>query len=120
MEVVNRNDVEPFITKDQSEIRNILSPDNSSIRNQSLAEALLLPGQATEEHRHPISEEIYYIQSGYGRMRIAGEERDVKPLDGIAIRPGVLHRIWNTGDEPLTFLCCCSPAYSNEDTELEG
>jgi mannose-6-phosphate isomerase-like protein (cupin superfamily) len=119
MEIVNRNEVKPFITKDTSEIRNILSPDNSSIRNQSLAEALLLPGQVTEAHRHPKTEEIYYIQSGQGRMRIDGEERDVKPLDAIAIPPGALHKIWNTGDEPLTFLCCCAPAYSHEDTVLE-
>jgi mannose-6-phosphate isomerase-like protein (cupin superfamily) len=118
MEIFNRNDVEPFVTKDQSEIRNILSPDNSSIRNQSLAEALLLPGQATQEHRHPKTEEIYYIQSGHARMRIDGEERDVKPQDGIAIPPGSIHKIWNTGSEPLTLLCCCSPAYSHDDTEL--
>lgn len=118
MEIFNRNEVEPFITKDHSEIRNILSPDNSSIRNQSLAEALLRSGQATEEHMHPRSEEIYYIQSGNGRIRIDGEERDVKPLDGIAIPPGVAHKIWNTGDEPLTFICCCSPAYTHDDTRL--
>lgn len=24
----------------------------------------------------------------------------------------------NTGKTPLKILCCCSPAYSNEDTEL--
>ena len=118
MEIVNLNDVEPFITKDQSEIRNILSPDNSSIRNQSLAEALLQPGQSTEEHRHPISEEIYYVQSGRGRMRIEGEERDVKRFDAIAIPPRALHKIWNTGEEPLRFLCLCAPAYTHEDTEL--
>ena len=118
MEIVNRNEVTPFITKDTSEIRNILSPDNSSIRRQSLAEALLPPGRATEEHRHPKTEEIYYIQSGRGRMRIEGEERDVQAFDGIAIRPGALHKIWNTGDEPLTFLCCCVPPYTHEDTEL--
>jgi hypothetical protein len=41
MEVINRNEAEPFVTKDSSEIREILSPTNSSIMNQSLAEAML-------------------------------------------------------------------------------
>src|SRR3990172_3997413 len=100
MEIVNRDVVEPFITKDRSEIRNILSPDNTTIRNQSLAGALLPPGQSTEEHRHPISEEIYYVQSGRGRMRVEGEERDVKQFDAIAIPSGTPHKIWNTGEEP--------------------
>ena len=120
MEIINRNEVTPFITKDRSEIGNILSPDNSSIERQSLAEALLLPGQATEEHRHPRTEEIYYVQSGRGRMRIEGEERDVRAFDGIAIPPGAPHKIWNTGDVPLTFLCCCVPPYSHDDTELDN
>jgi len=118
MEIVNRGDVKAFITKDGSEIREIMSFRNSSIQRQSLAEALLIPGQATEEHRHPNTEEIYYILSGHGRITIEGEERDVKPLDGIAILPGAAHTIRNTGDENLIFICCCVPAYTDEDTVM--
>ena len=116
MEIVNRNDADPFITKDTSEIREILSPRNSSIRRQSLAEARLLPGKSTEEHIHPKSEEIYYVLKGRGRMRIEDEERAVKAGDGIAILPGKRHRMWNTGKSDLVFLCCCTPAYTHEDT----
>ena len=116
MDVINRNEVQEFITKDTSEIREILAPRNSAIRRQSLAEALVKPRMATEEHRHPNTEEIYYILSGQGRMRIDGEERDVAPLDGIAIPPGAAHKMWNTGDTDLIFLCCCVPAYTDEDT----
>ena len=116
MEVVNRNGVEPFITMDSSEIREILAPVNSSIKNQSLAEARLAPGMTTDEHFHPKSEEIYYILEGRGRMKVEDEERDVGPGDGIAITSGKRHKIWNTGQSTLVFLCCCSPAYSHEDT----
>ena len=119
MEIVNRRDAPAFITKDGSEVREILSPANSSIERQSLAEALLPPGGATDEHRHPIAEEIYYIISGTGRMRIEGEECDVTQFDGIAIPPGSLHKIWNTGEGDLAFLCICAPRYTHEDTVLE-
>ncbi|HUU63526.1 MAG TPA: cupin domain-containing protein [Dehalococcoidia bacterium] len=118
MEVVNRNGVEPFITKDNSEIREILAPANSSIKNQSLAEARLAPGITTDEHFHPKSEEIYYILEGRGRMKIEDEEREVCPCDGIAILPGKRHRIWNIGGSDLIFLCCCSPAYRHDDTVI--
>ena len=118
MEVVNRNDVRTFVTKDGSRIREILAPRNSSIQRQSLAEALLAPAQATEAHCHPNTEEIYYILSGKGRMAIDGEAREVKPLDGIAIPPGAAHQMLNTGDEDLIFLCCCVPAYTDEDTRM--
>ena len=120
MEIINRNDVKAFITKDGSEIREILAPRNSSIQRQSLAEALLQPGQANEEHTHPNTEEIYYILSGCGRMKIEGEERDIKPFDGITIPPGASHQTRNTGGEPLIFLCCCVPAYTDEDTVMSN
>ena len=116
MEIVNRKDAEPFITKDASEIREILAPRNSSIKKQSLAEARVLPGQSTEEHIHPGTEEIYYVLRGRGRIRIDGEERDIRPGDGIAILPGRRHKVWNTGKTDLVFLCCCVPAYTHEDT----
>jgi len=118
MDIVNRDDVDPFITKDSSEIREILAPKNSSINRQSLAEARLLPGRSTEEHCHPQTEEIYYILSGRGQMVVNGEKSDVKKHDGIAILPGVRHKITNTGTEDLIFLCCCVPAYKDEDTVM--
>lgn len=116
MDVINRDDVRPFTTKDSSEIREILAPRNSGIKRQSLAEARLLPGRSTEEHYHIQTEEIYYILSGRGQMIVNGEKRDVKEHDGIAILPGVRHKITNTGTEDLIFLCCCVPAYEDDDT----
>jgi mannose-6-phosphate isomerase-like protein (cupin superfamily) len=116
MDIKNLNEVAPFITKDGSEIRELLAHRNSVIRNQSLAEARLPVGAATQEHFHPKAEEIYYITHGTGRMRIEGETRDIRTGDAIAIPPGLKHKLWNTGDETLRLLCCCAPAYEHDDT----
>ena len=118
MDIVNRNAVPPFVTKDGSTIREILSPRNSAITRQSLAEATLAPGQSTEAHRHPRAEEIYYVLAGTGAMRIGGETRQVGPGDGIAIPPGSPHQLRNCGTDDLVFLCCCAPAYEHEDTHM--
>ena len=118
MEIINRNEVDAFITKDSSEIREILSPQNSSIAKQSLAEAVVKPGKATQEHIHSKTEEIYYVLEGEGQMHIDGETRVVRTGDGIAILPGSKHKIVNTGKTNLIFLCCCVPAYEHEDTML--
>ena len=116
MDVKNLAKVPAFTTKDGSEIRELLAYRNSSIRAQSLAEARLPIGGATQEHYHPKTEEIYYITHGQGRMRIEGELRDVQVGDAIAILPGQKHKIWNTGNETLRLLCCCAPAYEDSDT----
>jgi mannose-6-phosphate isomerase-like protein (cupin superfamily) len=116
MDIRNLADMAPFITKDGSEIRELLAHRNSVIRNQSLAEARVPAGGSTQEHYHPKAEEIYFITSGTGRMRIETETREVKAGDAIAIPPGQRHKLWNTGAETLRLLCCCAPAYEHADT----
>ncbi|HJT31791.1 MAG TPA: cupin domain-containing protein [Pirellulales bacterium] len=118
MDVQNIDRVPAFTTLDGSEIRELLAHRNSSIRNQSLAEARLAPGQSTTAHYHPKSEEIYYILTGEGRMRLGDEVRQVGPGDAIAIPPGMVHQLTNTGREVLKLLCCCAPGYEHEDTVL--
>jgi len=68
MEILQREHCSPFVTKDGSVIRELLSHRNSSIRHQSLAEATVGPGIRTAPHHHPKTEEIYYVLSGSGTM----------------------------------------------------
>lgn len=116
MDIVNVSSAPPFITKDGSEIRELLAYRNSAIRQQSLAEARLPVGASTQEHYHARTEEIYFITAGAGRMRIEGETREVQTGDAIAIPPGRKHKLWNTGTETLKLLCSCAPCYEHSDT----
>jgi len=120
MDIQNIDHVPAFTTLDGSEIRELLAHRNSSIRQQSLAEARLPPGASTTPHFHPKTEEIYYILEGSALMRIGEESRAVVSGDAIAIPPGLVHTITNTGEVVLKFLCCCAPGYEHEDTVLVG
>ncbi len=118
MEIGNLADAEAFTTLDGSTIREVAGRVALPDRNQSLAEATVPPGAATVAHYHRTSEELYFFTAGAGRLRIGDEERDVRPGDCAVIPPGAEHRLVNPGDEPLVLLCCCAPAYSDEDTVL--
>jgi mannose-6-phosphate isomerase-like protein (cupin superfamily) len=118
MTIRNQQEAQPFTTADGSQIREFLNPGNSTLVNQSLAEATLRSGQCTTLHFHPRAEEIYFILSGHGVMQIEAEKTKVGPGDAIAIPNGHKHQICNPNDENLVFLCCCAPAYSHEDTVL--
>jgi len=111
-------DVAPYKTRDGSEIRELMHPSVHGNRNQSLAEATVLPGHRTLLHRHGRTEEIYYIVTGMGTIVLGEDTLDVCAGDAICIAPGTPHRIENTGTVALRILCSCSPAYAHEDTEL--
>ena len=110
MEVARYSELDPFTTKDGSTIREYLHTPA-----QSLAEATLEPGQATERHYHRLSEEIYLITEGGGRLEVDGVERDVLAGDAILIPPGAWHTLV-AGEAGTKLLCCCVPAYSHDDT----
>ena len=111
-------EVEVYVTKDGSEIRELMHPARHGNRAQSLAEATVAPGHGTALHRHRVTEEIYHITHGTGRMTLGNEVFEVKAGDTVCIRPGTVHRIENNGQEDLRILCACVPAYAHDDTDL--
>jgi mannose-6-phosphate isomerase-like protein (cupin superfamily) len=108
----------PYQTRDGSEIRELMHPDRHGNVRQSLAEAIIRPGQETVLHKHLRTEELYHITAGTGLMTLGEERLEVHTGDTVCIPPGMPHCILNTGDGPLTILCCCSPPYSHDDTLL--
>ncbi|GAB2180914.1 cupin domain-containing protein [Denitratisoma sp. agr-D3] len=111
-------DIAAYVTKDGSEIRELLHPDHHGNLNQSLAEATVPPGGKTRLHRHGRTEELYHVSAGRGLMTLGEEHFAVAVGDTVLIPPGVAHCIETVGEAPLRILCCCSPAYRHEDTEL--
>lgn len=111
-------DIPPYRTKDGSEIRELMHPDQHGARNQSLAEAIVQPGESTQLHRHRETEEVYHVTAGSGTMTLAGQRFPIGVGDTVLISPGTPHCVEATGAGPLRILCACSPAYSHADTEL--
>ena len=111
-------DVTPYVTKDGSIIRELMHPAVHGNLAQSLAHAIVPKGKRTLLHRHPNTEELYHVVGGRGRMTLGKDTYPVEPGDTVLIRPGTPHCIEAIGSTPLRILCCCSPAYSHEDTEL--
>jgi mannose-6-phosphate isomerase-like protein (cupin superfamily) len=120
MHHANIEDSAPFVTKDGSSIREVAGAVSLPSVNQSLAEATVQPGAATEEHYHRVTEELYWFVSGTGVIHVDGAERDVRPGDCVVIPPGARHKLRNTGEAPLVLLCACAPAYSDDDTVITG
>ena len=110
--------VTPFITKDGSQIRELMHPTQHGNHAQSFAEAIVAPGAKTQLHLHRVTEEIYHITQGAGTMTLGTQQFAVAVGDTICIAPGTPHCIACVGEVALKILCACAPAYAHEDTEL--
>lgn len=69
---------------------------------------MLEPGKELEAHRDPM-EEIYFITSGSGEMRVDDETRAVGPGDATWIPTGSVHSLLNTGKEICNVLVIAAP-----------
>ncbi len=111
-------EIEPYVSRDGSVIRELMHPALHGGHNQSLAEATLLPGARTLLHRHLRTEEIYHVLAGRAEMTLGEAVFAIGPGDTVLIPPGTAHCLRNLDAVPLRILCACAPAYSHEDTEL--
>ena len=113
MELCSIADADAFTTKDGSSIREL-----HHTPAQSLAEASLAPGQATQRHYHALAEEIYLITAGGGVLEVDGESREVTVGHAVVIPPGAWHEL-AAGSAGARLLCMCVPPYSHDDTYFE-
>jgi mannose-6-phosphate isomerase-like protein (cupin superfamily) len=107
-----------FETLDGSQVRELMHPRVHGNAAQSLAEARIAPGARTRLHRHRSSEELYHVTTGTGLMTLDDKRFPIGPGDTVAIAPGTAHCVENTGAQALVILCCCAPAYADDDTQL--
>ena len=119
MIVINRHRANVIKTRHGSEIRPLVDRTTSAITQCSLAEELLLPGQAVTPHRHHEIEEIYYVVEGRGVMTVGDERQEVAAGDAIYVPRGQRHTLANTGSEPIKLLLVCGPAFFYEDEVLD-
>ena len=110
--------VAAYVTKDGSQIRELMHPARHGNRAQSFAEAVVAPGAKTALHRHRETAEIYHITQGAGRMTLGEQQFAVIVGDTVCIAPGTAHCVECIGDVALKILCACAPAYADRDTEL--
>src|SRR4051812_50000699 len=110
MHLTSYDAIEPFVTKDGSEIREWAGPVSAPAVNQSLAEATIPVGGATTEHYHRLTEELYLVTAGGGLLGTddGGGGGGGGGWGGVA--PCSRPKPPKNGDEPLRTVCACAPA----------
>ena len=95
--------------------RMLLIPQSVGSKDMDLGILSLEQDCETKPNVHPISEELFYILKGKGKIIVEDEEEDVAVGMGIYIPHNVSHVFVNTGEEPLVFLLMHAPPERKED-----
>lgn len=109
----------PVPASDGAEVIELFGVQCPGIKHMSLATGSLPPRRKAKAHYHQRSEEIYYIVSGRGIVRIEERTYRVKQGDAVGIPKRHAHSLENTSRKrPLIVLCVASPPFEESDLYL--
>ena len=102
IEKLSLNDVGGIVVKDND---TYVLKDNTTLNNLVVSSTYLKPNQSTRGHSHAGQEEVYVFVDGSGEMELDDNRFEVNTGDMILIEDGVFHRVHNTANKPLYFVC---------------
>jgi quercetin dioxygenase-like cupin family protein len=94
---------------------NQMGVQNTDLAKQLEAEHLgarlwrLEPGQASTRHRHILTEELYVLLEGTGRIRVEDELLTLAPLDALLVDPDTVRQPFNDTDADALWLVMGAP-----------
>ena len=82
----------------------LIDPEVSPSRNLKMGHTTIYPTGTTTGHSHDDVEEVYFVVSGYGVMKVGDDEFPIRPGDALYVPPGEFHTTFQKGNMPLTVL----------------
>jgi mannose-6-phosphate isomerase-like protein (cupin superfamily) len=87
------------------------------LASDRLSVGLAIWPEATADRQRPhLEDEVYYVISGRGTIRVAGEDRPVQPGSLVFVAAGVEHR-FHSIEEDLRVLVFWAPPHSAAGTK---
>jgi uncharacterized cupin superfamily protein len=104
------------------EIRDLINGKTVGAKTISLRITDVLPGEiCTPGHTHTECEEVIFVLSGKGDIKIGEEVFPMKTGDAIWLPVGIGHLIRNTGKEMMRMACSfSSPDFSRDLKSVEA
>jgi len=117
MIVVRAEEVKSYVPKPPytRTLKVLLSPKlQQGVKGLSMGLAIYLPGQSSEPHSHQAEQEVFYVLSGVGEIRIGDETTRLEPYMSVVCPSQCEHQLINTGTEVLKVLWIFTPAGPEE------
>ncbi len=80
----------------------------------------LTPGQASTRHRHIVTNELYLVLSGTGRIRIGDNVLTLEPMSSLHIEHDVVRQVFNDTNEDALWLVVGAPSEPANSLEMSA
>ncbi|MGB3293816.1 MAG: cupin domain-containing protein [Phormidesmis sp.] len=67
----------------------------------NFSQARFRPGQVAPAHAHTDMHEVFFVEAGEGTITVDGMPHALTPGVCVAVAPGEMHEVANTGDREL-------------------
>jgi len=98
-------------------IKHLAAPWTLGIQNLWIGLSIIDPRSSSNPHAHGDREEIFFVISGHGKIRVGPEEDFIEPGSCIYVPIGHIHQLINPGNEALKVIAATSPAFQLESFE---
>ena len=75
----------------------------------SVIEERIPPGGSEVRHFHERTRQFFYVLAGVLSFELDGKAYDLQPRQGLEIKPGTPHRVFNRGAEDAEFIVVSHP-----------
>lgn len=93
---------------------NFVDTDGLSVKQE-----LMPPDTAEHLHYHEKATQVFFIIKGKATFTIDGVESELKPEQGIEIKPGQIHFISNKETTDLEFILYSTPSTKNDRINIK-
>src|SRR5215207_1804501 len=96
-------------------VRNLFDDKMVSSENKfAIGTQTVAPGCFIREHTHDRNEEIIFVVSGKGSVKLDGEMHAIEPGSAVFLGKNRKHQFINPGPEPFTFVWVFLPGGLND------
>ncbi len=113
MVIVHADEIEGWVNPPphQRTLKVLLSPELQPVtKGLGMGMVILPPNFTSSAHSHETEQEVWFVISGTGKVRVGDEVADIRPETVIVAPPGVAHQLTNDGAEDLKALWLFTPA----------
>jgi mannose-6-phosphate isomerase-like protein (cupin superfamily) len=103
---------ERFTGPHSRQIKHLVAPWTVGSSNLWVGVTIVDPGFSSNPHLHDNAEEVFYVISGSGYIKVGGEEEEIGPGSCIFIPPKAVHQLVNTGIAELKVVAITSPPFT--------